>query len=584
MIHEKEAEKLPERPGVYIFRGKRGTLYIGKAQNLRKRVLSHLHDKYGKSARFVKEAEKIDFIITENEVEALLLEDILIKKEKPRYNVKLRDDKKYPYIKVTVNEEFPRVFYTRNVKEDGSIYFGPYTHVKAVRKVLRSIRKIFPLRSCKGKRLPQRACMDYYIKRCAGPCIGAISKEKYQELVKGVIEFLSGKIDQVEEEIEKRMWEAAEKEEFEEAARLRDQLLALRKITQSQKVVLPEKKDIDILGFSLYQDTACAVVFQIRRGKLTGKEDFILKGKGEEKDFIERFLISYYRNIFFIPPLILIPSMPENKSLLENYLSQKQDKKVEIRVPERGIYRKLMEMACENAERILDEEGIKVRRRIPMSVLELQHILNLPSPPRRIEGFDVSNLHGKYAVGSCVVFVDGKPKKSEYRRFKIKEVEGINDPAMIREIVKRRIRRIIEERKEKPDMILIDGGRTQLSAALSVIKDMEIPAFGLAKRLEQLYLPDGRIISIPQTSPALKLLQRIRNEAHRFAITYHRKLRERITSSLDLIPGIGKKKKLMLLRFFGSEERIRKASKEELMRVKGIGEKLAAKIYRFYHE
>jgi len=578
--------KIPQLPGVYIFLNQdKSPIYIGKAKDLKKRVESHFRsDAPIKSQIVVRNAVSIEFIITENEEEALLLEDTLIKKYIPRYNIRLKDDKKYPYIKVTINEDYPRVFYTRKVVKDGSIYFGPYTNVKSIKKSLLILNRIFPLRRCRTKKLPDKVCLDYYIGRCLGPCENKITKEEYKNLVEGAIEFLKGDIDKVQTKVEKIMWAYAEKEDFENAARMRNQLMAIREITKKQTMVTDLKEDIDIIGLYRELSSICIFIFQLRNGRIIGKAHyFIESSKGDsEREIIRYALLKLYNDIFFKPQKIVVPIMPYDRTLLEKVLGTK------IVTSKGGKLNRIVKLAEKNAYVEFESKKIEIKRSVPYFLKELQKLVHLKKPPRRIEGFDISDLFGKDAVGSCVVFINGKPKKSEYRRFKIKSVTGINDFAMIAEVVSRRINVLIREEKEFPDLILLDGGKGQLNTVLNIMKEINvgIPVLGLAKRLEEIYLPDGRVVSLPGNSSVLKLLQRIRDEAHRFAISFHKKLRSKklTKSKLDKIQGIGEKRKQSLILFFGSEKKVEEASIEELMRVKGIGKNVAKVIYEKFHK
>jgi len=579
-------DKIPSLPGVYLFLNEdKSPIYIGKAKDLKKRVETHFRkDAPIKSQIIVRNAASIEFIITENEEEALLLEDTLIKKFTPHYNIRLKDDKKYPYIKVTIKEDYPRVFYTRKVVKDGSIYFGPYTNVKSIKKSLLILNKIFPLRRCKTKKLPDKLCLDYYIGRCLGPCENKITKEEYKNLVEGAIEFLKGDIDSVQSKAEKIMWAYAEKEDFENAVRMRDQLMAIREITKKQTMVTNLIEDIDVIGLYREWSSTCIFIFQLRNGRIVGKAHyFIESSKGDsEKEILRYALLKLYKDIFFKPQKIIVPITPFDRILLEKVLGTK------IVTPSGGKLNRILKLAEKNAYIEFESKKIEIKRSVPYFLIELQKLVHLKKPPRRIEGFDISDLFGKDAVGSCVVFINGKSKKTEYRKFKIKGVTGINDFAMIAEVVSRRINGLIKEEKEFPDLILLDGGKGQLNTVLNIMKriNVGIPVLGLAKRLEEIYLPDGRVVSLPGNSSVLKLLQRVRDEAHRFAITYHKKLRSKklTRSKLDKIKGIGAKRKQSLILFFGSEKKVEEASIEELMRAKGIGKDVSKVIYEKFHK
>jgi len=581
---KKFSKNIPELPGVYHFKKREEILYIGKAKNLRKRVRSYFRGKNTiKGERILQQSTSIDYTITSNELEALILEENEIKEHQPKYNIRLKDDKRYPYIKITIKEEYPRVFYTRKIKDDGSLYFGPYANVQAVKRSLRTIRDIFPIRTCKGKKLPDKVCLEYHINKCLAPCIGKVTKGEYRELIQEVIDFLKGKTKKLEEIIQEKMWKTSKNLNYEMSAIHRNQLMSLRELTKKQRMVLGDKKSRDIIGIHEKSGIACAVVFQIREGKMVNKEYYFMNSKEESRisEYLQRFLGRRYLKVSFIPDEIVISEKLEDKKLLEELLSTK------IKITKKGVLRRLTDMACKNAKLELDRELSRPPKRTHRSLIALQEVLLLERIPARIEGFDISNISGSDSVGSCVVFINGVPAKKEYRRFKIKGVKGINDPAMIGEVVSRRIKRLLKE-EELPDLMLIDGGKTQLNAALSAmekLKILKIPTIGLAKRLEEIHLPTGKIMSLPFNSPALKLLIRIRNEAHRFALDYHQRLRRRrlSLSELDEIKGIGYKRKIALIQHFGSEKRLLSASKEEIQRAPGIGRKLAEIIYSDLH-
>jgi len=578
---------LPENPGVYLFLDKEGNpIYIGKAKNLKKRIRQYFRKDTGlKGSTIIRKAVEVKYIITDSEIEALLLEDTLIKKHKPRYNINLKDDKKYPYIKVSTEEEFPRVFLTRKIVKGKGVYFGPYTSAKSVRRTLRLLQKLFPLRTCRYKKLPDKECLDYHIGRCPAPCTGRISREKYNENVQKVISFLKGRTEELEKELEREMWRASEGQEFEKAAVLRDRLFALRNLKSSQNVIFPDKRDLDIINMAGDRGLWIIAVLQIRMGRMFGKETFAINDPLQEgpESVLEYFLIRYYRELDFIPPVVYVPEEFEGMKRVEKALG------VTLKKPVRGKEKRLLLMAKKNAGVELEGYRLKVKRSIPGSVLELQRHLKLKNPPKRIEGFDISNISGRYAVGSCVVFVDGKPLKGEYRRFRIKSIKGIDDYRMMGEVISRRILRILKEGKQPPDLILVDGGKGQLNVAMSVVESLGLEGYNvlaIAKRFETLYLPDGSVLQLPPDSPALHLLKHVRDEAHRFAVGYHRRLRgKKVKSSvLDTIPGIGEKRKRDLILYFGSEKRIEGASIYDLMKVRGIGPILAKTIYEKFHK
>jgi len=600
----KKMSSAPTDPGCYIFRDKSGKiLYIGKARNLRNRVKSYLSkgDLNPKTSVLVSKVNDVEFFVTNSEVEALILENTLIKKHKPRYNVCLRDDKTYPYIKIT-NEDFPRVFITRRVIDDGSKYFGPYTDVKSLRNTLRIINKIFQIRTCKynltGEIIEKKKvqlCLNYHIKKCGAPCQGLISKDEYDRMINKVEAFLEGRIDEVVDYLKEKMDIAAKELIFEEAARYRDQIRAIQSYARKQFVELPDIQNIDLVYFIIESRTALAVLFRVRSGKLMGKEPFYIgnvesAGTGE---VVSGFLERYYSSTSLIPDEVLLNIEPDNSEILTEWLSSLRGKKVRIGIPKSGEKLRLMMIAEKNAKLQFEElrykEGLKVDF-VPKTLRSLKKDLRLENYPRRIEAIDISNLKGKQPVGSVIVFEDGKPKKSEYRRYKIKTVERIDDYAMISEVVRRRYGRLMEEGKRIPDLILIDGGKGQVSVAKKELDSLgldNVPVIGLAKKLEEIYFPslkDPLVLS--KASISLILLRRIRDEAHRFAISYHRlrRKKEGIRSVLDEIPGLGKVKRIELMKHFGSVEKLASVSKEDIMKVPGIGKKLAEKIWEHLHQ
>lgn len=590
---------VPDCPGVYLLKDERGRIiYVGKARNLKERLKTYFISSYGDHplhAALRRKFKRFEFITTTSELEALILEANLIKLYLPKYNVRLKDDKKYPYIKVTLNEDYPRVFPTRNLTRNSWIFFGPYTNVKSMKKALRVVKRIFPIRSC-NYRLPSKKvtkpCLNFYIKKCCAPCQGYVSKKEYGELVDEVCKFLCGKSKQVEEELEQRMLKAAGELRFEEAARLRDQLRAVREIVRKQRVIFDDQIDRDVLGLVRGARESCIAILQIRDGKLVGQEYYILSAQPsiEEEEIISTFLKQYYKNAYFIPSEIILPERVEDAGLISEWLTHRKKKKVHLLVPQKGEKLKILEMAKRNAVYLFQEETSKKdKQKVSFSVRELQRVLSLPEPPKVIEAFDVSNLFGTNPSGSLVQFKEGKPKKSEYKRFRIRSVEGIDDYAMMEELVYRRYKRAVEQEAELPDLVLIDGGLGQLNSAKKVLDELglsHISVLGLAKRLDEIVLPDGSLIMLPKSSYALRLLQRLRDEAHRFAISYHRKLRKKRfkVSLLDRIPGVGKEKKRGLIRYFSSIERIKDASLEEISKVRGVGTVLASRIYSYLHQ
>jgi excinuclease ABC subunit C len=581
---EISVKDIPELPGVYHFRDGEKILYIGKAKNLKKRISSYFNRKSSvKESKILDEARFLDYTATSNELEALILEENEIKEHQPKYNVRLKDDKRYPYIKITIEDEYPRVFYTRKIEDDGSLFFGPYADVKAVKKALKTIRSVFPVRTCRSKSLPNKVCLQYHINRCLAPCIGKIEKEEYREIVDEIIDFLRGRTKKLEKMINEKMKDSAALLNFEMASVYRNQLMSLRDLAKKQRMVLEDKKSRDIIGIKSKSGMACIFIFQIREGKMINGERYILRSREDvpPAEYIQRFLVWKYLNTSYVPEEIITSIGIKDKNLLEDLFSSK------IKIPRRGDLKKLKDMAIRNAELELERELSHPVKGLNDSLGELQKLLMLENLPVRIEGFDISNIGGSDSVGSCVVFVNGFPAKERYRRFKIKNVKGINDPAMIGEIIGRRIKKLIKE-KDLPDLILIDGGKTQLTSAIKAMLEvapLKIPVIALAKRAEEIHLPSGEIISLPLSSNALKLLMRIRNEAHSFALNYHKKLRKKklSLSELDEIEGIGYKRKIALIQHFGSKDRILSASREEIRRVSGIGNRLADIVYNSLH-
>ena len=578
----------PQAPGVYLFKNnKNRIIYIGKAANLKSRLSSYLSREDNRNRILMSHTVDIDIIITNSDVEALTLEESLIKLNKPKYNVRLKDDKKFPYLKITVHEEFPRIVFTRNIKPDGSLIFGPYTSARALRQTRDALCRIFKLVSC-SKDLTKkyaRSCLEYNLGRCSAPCTGQINKKEYSNLANKATKFLKGNSDELEREIEKRMWRYAKKEKFKAAAILRDQLLAIRRISQRQQVVTTTNIDRDVIGISRSRFNCVACLFKIRENRLMSKEIFHLNitPQVNDEEITSSFIRLIYTHLSFIPNEIVISVLPLEWNIQSKWFMQKGFK-VKISTGNKGESKRLLKWAQKNAESELAKRVIK--RRTSGAILELQNHLHLENPPRWIEAFDVSNLKEKFAVGSSVAFHDGKPYKQRYRMYKIKRVRGQNDFAMIKEIVSRRIRDLNNEKK-MPDLLLIDGGKGQLSAAVQAIREIDInlPVFALAKRSNQLYNPHGDVVSIPGSSRGFILLKRLRDEAHRFAIGYHRKVRgKNITESvLDKISGIGGKRKLTLLKYFGSTEAIKKASEEEIAKAPNIGKKIAKIIYEILH-
>jgi excinuclease ABC subunit C len=593
-------ENLPTKPGVYLMKDKSGRIiYVGKAKSLRNRVRAYFQDAppyHPKISALISKISDFDVLATDSEMEALILESNLIKEYKPRYNVNLKDDKRYPYLKVTF-EPFPRVLVVRRVKKDKAKYFGPYTNVKAMRQTLRILRRIFPVRSCSAA-LPSprriKLCLDFYIKRCLGPCEEKISEKEYREIIDNVCLFLSGRNEALLSHLKERMEHYAKTENFEMAAQIRDQIKALDSVMERQKVADIEKVDKDIIALARDKKDVFVVALQIREGVLIGRQNFHLIAfkESEDKEILSTFLRQYYMYSAVIPPEIILPLNIDDQEMIQDWLASKREGKVKFLVPQRGEKVKLLEMATYNAQLSLDElllQKSEAKKKVPPVIKSLEKDLYLSIPPRKIAAFDISNLGPSDAVGSLVFFEDGRPKKSQYRRFRIKTVEGQDDFAMMGEVVKRYFTRLSEEKKEFPDLVLVDGGKGQLSTTLETLNTLGIKnqnVIALAKRLDEVFLPgESDSLMIPKSSVSLKLLQRIRNEAHRFAIDYHRKLRKRriIKSELDEIPGIGPTRRKILLSHFGSVERIKQVGLEELLRIEGISQRVAENIYNYFH-
>ena len=601
---EEKIESLPKEPGVYQFKNGAGrVIYVGKAKVLRNRVRSYFQNFRrgvgdGKFRALVSKIADVELILTDSDVEALILENTLIKKLKPRYNVNLKDDKSYPYVVIT-NEPYPRVFATRRKIRDGSKYYGPYTEAGYLRYLLKTLRDIFPIRTCdyyidenlilRGK---VKVCLEYHIKKCEGPCEGLVTQEHYRAMIDKVRKLLSGRTRDVERELKSDIQRLSEEMRFEEAAKVRDQLAVLSEYASKQKVVTEEDIDRDIFALAHEDDDACGIVFKVRDGKLIGKQHFFfsnIEGKADT-EILSALLEQYYSSAEYIPEEILLPSELEDEDTLQSWLGRRARelsvdevagamKPPKIVQPKIGEKAKLMEMVRSNAKFLLGEiklQKMKEADHIPHVLKAIERDLHLSKPPRRIECFDNSHLQGTEYVSSMVVFVDGKPKKSDYRKYKIRTVEGNDDFAAMREVVRRRYSRALNEKTELPDLILIDGGKGQLSSAYEVMQELEltsIPIFGIAKRLEELFTVSSiDPIVLPRSSSSLRLLQHVRDEAHRFAITFHRQLREKRTTQTELteIPGVGKKTAIKLLERFGSVEGVKSASEPELVTAVGL--------------
>jgi len=584
-MNESLREKInqaPLLPGVYLFKnGKNKVIYIGKASNLKNRLGFYVN------SAIMHQIADVDIIVTNSDVEALTLEESLIKMHKPKYNVRLKDDKKFPYLKVTIKEDFPRILFTRDLKDDGSLIFGPYTNARALRRTRDALCRIFKLVSCNKdlSRKYTRPCLEFYLGRCSAPCTRSIEKLEYEDLVSRGVKFLRGSSDELEKTIEKQMWQHAKNENFEAARILRDQLFAVRKVSQRQQIITKDSISRDVIGIAHSRFRCVACLFRIRENRFFSKEiyELLVSPNSSNEEISSAFIRLIYTHLSFLPEQIVISSMPGDWDIQQRWFRDKGFK-VQVKVGPKGKLKNLLEWARKNAENELTTRMTK--QRVPPALLEIQEKLHLGKPPRWIEGFDVSNLGDKFAVGASVAFKDGKPYKQHYRRYRIKRTLGQDDFAMMQEIVSRRLRDL-EKRKRRPDLLLIDGGKGQLNSALRVMNELttNIPTFALAKRTDELYDAGGYVISIPQTAKGFYLLKRLRDEAHRFAIGYHRKLRgKQVTKSvLDDISGIGKTKKCEILKYFGSVEAMRKASDTEIAKVPGIGPKTAKIIYEALH-
>ncbi len=594
-------ENLPTGPGVYQHKDAGGkTLYVGKAKNLRNRVRQYFQTSRQVDPRvevMLSKVTDLEIIVTDSEVEALILEANLIKKLKPRYNVNLKDDKSYPYIVIT-HEPYPRVFVTRQIRRDGSRYFGPYTDVKNVRSALKAVRDIFMIRSCNYliddeviRKKKIKTCLDYHIKKCEGPCEGLVSEARYNAMIDQVASLLEGKTESLITTLTSEMESLAADMRFEEAATLRDRIKGLEAYSERQKAVDIDPLDRDIVAFAAEGDDACGVIFKLREGKMVGRQHYYMgnvEGK-EEAEILGTLLQQYYLEAEYVPREIFVSSVLEDIDAVESWLGVKRGEPVKVVHPLEGEEAKLVRLSRSNARFLLDELKIQKMKRadyVPHAVQSLQRDLRLEHLPRRIECIDNSNIQGTDPVSSLVVFVDGKPKKSLYRKFKIQSVRGPDDFASMREVVERRYTRLLRDGGELPDLIVVDGGKGQLSSAAEVLDRLglrSIPVIGLAKRLEEVFLPGNSDPAlIPRSSSGLRLLQQLRDEAHRFAVTFHRSVRSKRTlqTELDLIDGIGRKRAKELLEAFGSVQGVKFATAEQLAEI--VGDRVALKIRQFY--
>jgi len=595
---------VPLQPGVYLHRDSaEKVLYVGKSASLRNRLRSYFGSKKNLDAKTLELVSRIDdfeYIVTESEQEALLLENSLIKEHKPKYNIRLKDDKTYPYIKVDLSEDFPRVYVTRRTANDGARYFGPFASAGSVRKTLDLLKRLFPYRSC-TKAITgndSRPCLEYHIKRCVAPCTGYASRIDYSEVIAQVVMFLEGNTKEVVSNLKTTMLEASDNLEFERAGALRDRLTAIEKVYEGQNVVGLGREDLDVIGAAYGGEEAWVEIFFIRQGKLIGRDHFTMSGTREEDghEILARFIEQFYSSASHVPRRILVPETISGKEMIASWLQTKRSGPVEIAIPQRGAKRRLINMVTTNAAQGLEQlklKWISDSTRMETAMSELQEELNLPQPPQRIECYDVSHIQGTNTVASMSVFQDGKPLSSNYRRFKIKSHTGNDDFASMREVLTRRFKRLKNARDggeendsfaTTPDLVLIDGGKGQLSSALEVMLYLglqDIQLASIAKREEEIFLPDAaESVIMPRNSQGLFLLQRARDEAHRFAVTFHRNLRGKssVKSALDLVPGIGPKRRKMLIRSFGSVKGIREASEDQIAAAPGMTTKVARQI------
>lgn len=587
-------DDLPEKPGVYLLKDVHDNiLYVGKAKSLKKRVKSYFKAELDdpKTRILMRHFHHLEYLVTDTEKEALILESNLIKKHLPRYNIRLKDDKRFPYVQIT-SEEYPKLLITRNLQNEGSSYYGPFTDVTSVRSILKLLKPVFRLRDCKRMDGP---CLNYQIDLCPAPCSGNITKEDYQKNVEKAKLFLEGRHEEVLELLRTEMEQAAQNHDYEKAAVIRDQLFSLDEVMEKQKMEFNRSLDQDVISYAVNDDVVVVVVFRVRSGKIMGKEDFLVEGAQNNypQEILGAFIKQYYSGPRSVPAEILLPIMIPDEKLITKWLSEKMNEEnpdkhpkkylISLKVPEEGLEHRLVQMVTKNAKIITNHY-----KQARVALLDLKKYLKISRIPRRIEAFDVSNLGGKMAVASMVVFEDGKPKKSHYRKFKLK-TPGPDDYAMMREVLTRRYEKLAISGGKTPDLIMVDGGRGQLNVAKEVLNSLDIKTgvIGLAEEFEQIFIPEvSNPLILPKDSTALHLLQSVRDEAHRFAVTYHRKLRQKDAerSLLDEIPGVGPKRKMNLLRHFGDLTTIKTASLEQIEEVKGINKNLALKIHDFFHQ
>jgi excinuclease ABC subunit C len=609
---ESKLKALPTKPGVYLFRDERGeVLYVGKAKSLRPRVRSYFQasggDQRASVPRMVPRIADLEVIVTGSEVEALHLEQNLVKRHRPPFNVRLRDDKSFPYIAVTVEDDYPRVMFTRERHRRGVVYFGPYANAKKVRETLDVLNRVFPYRPCEGPKPGRHSgipCLDYHIDRCLAPCVGYVSKDDYAQIIDQVIEFLGGNVVPVQADLERKMREAADRHDFEEAARYRNRLFSVQHLVERQSADSRSVGTIDVLGIAADGDRAVVQVFPLREGKMIDRYSFHLENvEGQDTPaLLEAFCLEYYSSSPSVPPQIIVPRDAGDTSVLEQFLTQRRGASVEVRAPERGEKRRLQELADQNARIALESDSaqaeLKRLRRIE-ALEELREALNLESLPIRIECFDISNIQGREIVGSMTVFQDALAKKAHYRKFAVRGQEGQDDFAAMAEVVSRRFARLEtaassddydESFAAMPNLVVIDGGKGQLSAALGAMQAYDLPrvaVISLAKKEEEVFLPgQADPVRLPKDSPALHILQRIRDEAHRFAVGFHRQRRAASAreSIFDALRGIGPARRRALLRHFGSAERVLAATQEELEGVPSLPPKTARDVYAQLHK
>ena len=578
----KSPDNLPNKPGVYIMRDSSDTIiYVGKAKNLIKRVKSYFREKLDrpKTQILMSHFDSLEYIVTNSEKEALILEATLIKKHRPRYNVQLKDDKRYPYVKIT-DEDFPRLVITRNVTKNG-IYYGPFTDVGSVKQTVKFLKSLFKIRTCRNMNGP---CLNAQIDLCNAPCDGRITKEEYSEIINKIDLFFQGKYSVIVKNLKNEMMDAADNEEFEKAAVIRDQIASIEEIMEKQFVdLVDDDLDQDVIAIAPGENEVVVIIMPIRNGKIVGRDDFLMSASqyDSSSEIMFAFIQQYYGYNRHVPKQILLDEDIDDKELLEEWLSDLRGNKVKIKVPQKGVKLRLVKMAKKNAEIIKHQ-----KKKMESALIELKKYLKLEKMPHVIEGYDISNISGKFAVGSKVSFKDGKPDKKRYKHFKM-ETPGPNDFAMMEELLTRRLKMV--DRDPEPDLIVIDGGKGQLGMACGVLEKLNlthIPIIGLAKEFEEVFTPNSkRPIIIPKNNKALYLLQQVRDESHRFAITYHRKLRSKniSASSLDDIAGVGKKRKVALLKEFGSIDNIKMASVDQLAKIDGMNQKTAENVYNYYH-